>query len=153
MSIRLVINQEPLRLREVEAFVFGPELGSRLRAVDAAVLASDRPLELTEEVPVRGLGLRQWMTFKFPIRQVSGDYTPAESPLFELRCDLTDVGTMWIHCGRCFVAVVDKQKAGDEQDEGVYVWNWYGFGGTAGTGYTPRNKPAAAEVRRLLHEF
>lgn len=60
------------------------------------------------------------------IRQVSEGYTPAESPIFELRCNLTDADTMWIHCGSCFVAVVDKQKAGDEQDEGTYVWHRVG---------------------------
>jgi hypothetical protein len=34
--------------------------------------------------------------------------------------------------------------------DGVYVWNWYGFGGPGTTGYTPRGKPAEAEVRALL---
>ncbi len=34
--------------------------------------------------------------------------------------------------------------------DGVYVWNWYGFGGPGTTGYTPRGKPAAATVRQLL---
>lgn len=34
--------------------------------------------------------------------------------------------------------------------DGVYVWNWYGWGGPASVGYTPRKKPAAEEVRRLL---
>ncbi len=34
--------------------------------------------------------------------------------------------------------------------DGVYVWNWYGFGGPGTTSYTPRGKPAAAEVQRLL---
>ena len=60
------------------------------------------------------------------IRQVSGGYSPAEGPLLGLRCALADPGTMWIHCGSCFVAVVDKQKAGDGQDEGTYVWNRVG---------------------------
>jgi hypothetical protein len=36
---------------------------------------------------------------------------------------------------------------------GVYVWNWYGFGGPTSIGYTPRGKPAAAEVARLLREL
>ncbi len=60
------------------------------------------------------------------IRQVSDGYTPAEGPLLELRCNLADADTIWIHCGSCFVAVVDKQKAGDDQDEGTYVWNRVG---------------------------
>jgi hypothetical protein len=33
---------------------------------------------------------------------------------------------------------------------GYYVWNWYGYGGERSLGYTPRGKPAAAEVERLL---
>lgn len=34
--------------------------------------------------------------------------------------------------------------------EGVYIWNWYGWGGPESLGYVPRDKPAAAEVKRLL---
>jgi len=34
--------------------------------------------------------------------------------------------------------------------DGVYVWNWYGYGGLNTTSYTPRGKPAEAEVRSLL---
>jgi hypothetical protein len=37
--------------------------------------------------------------------------------------------------------------------EGVYVWNWYGYGGPTSTSYTPRGKPALEEVRRLLREM
>jgi hypothetical protein len=33
---------------------------------------------------------------------------------------------------------------------GLYVWNWYGWGGPGSISYTPRGKPAAEEVRRLL---
>jgi hypothetical protein len=36
---------------------------------------------------------------------------------------------------------------------GVYIWNWYGFGGPGSVGYTPRGKPALEEVRRLLREM
>jgi len=34
--------------------------------------------------------------------------------------------------------------------DGVYIWNWYGYGGLGTTSYTPRGKPAEAEVRALL---
>ncbi len=34
--------------------------------------------------------------------------------------------------------------------DGVYIWNWYGYGGPGTTSYTPRGKPAEAEVRALL---
>ncbi len=37
--------------------------------------------------------------------------------------------------------------------DGLYVWNWYGYGGTGGLGYTPRGKPAEVEVRALLSSF
>ena len=60
------------------------------------------------------------------IRQVTEGYTPVEGPILELRCDLSVSGTIWIHCGSCFVAVVDKLKTGAEQDEGSYVWNRMG---------------------------
>ena len=33
---------------------------------------------------------------------------------------------------------------------GLYVWNWYGFGGPDTVSYTPRGKPAAAEVKALM---
>jgi hypothetical protein len=34
--------------------------------------------------------------------------------------------------------------------DGLYIWNWYGYGGPDTTSYTPRGKPAEAEVRALL---
>jgi hypothetical protein len=36
---------------------------------------------------------------------------------------------------------------------GVYVWNWYGWGGAGTTSYTPRGKPAEQEVRQLLQDL
>lgn len=33
---------------------------------------------------------------------------------------------------------------------GLYVWNWYGFGGPETASYTPRGKPAAGEIKRLF---
>jgi hypothetical protein len=37
--------------------------------------------------------------------------------------------------------------------EGLYIWNWYGYGGPGTSGYTPRGKPALDEVERLLREM
>jgi hypothetical protein len=37
--------------------------------------------------------------------------------------------------------------------DGVYVWNWYGFGGPTSVGYTPRGKPAEVEVKLLLKDL
>jgi hypothetical protein len=34
--------------------------------------------------------------------------------------------------------------------DGVYIWNWYGYGGPETTGYTPRGKPAAQAIKQLL---
>jgi hypothetical protein len=34
--------------------------------------------------------------------------------------------------------------------DGLYVWNWYGFGGPGTIGYTPRGKPAESELRALF---
>jgi hypothetical protein len=36
---------------------------------------------------------------------------------------------------------------------GLYLWNWYGYGGPATTGYTPRGKPAVDVVRQILDEL
>jgi hypothetical protein len=37
--------------------------------------------------------------------------------------------------------------------EGLYIWNWYGHGGAASAGYTPRGKPAITEVKGILEEL
>jgi hypothetical protein len=37
--------------------------------------------------------------------------------------------------------------------DGLYIWNWYGYGGPTSTGYTPRGKPAREEVERLLRDL
>jgi len=37
--------------------------------------------------------------------------------------------------------------------DGVYIWNWYGFGGPTSAGYTPRGKPAEVEVKLLLQDL
>jgi hypothetical protein len=47
-------------------------------------------------------------------------------------------------CYRVFVSVWD----GAPSLEGVFFWNWYGFGGDRSRGYTPRGKPAAQEILR-----
>jgi Glycoside Hydrolase Family 113 len=47
-------------------------------------------------------------------------------------------------------AAFRRAWAGSDALDGVYVWNWYGYGGPATTGYTPRGKPAETEVRALL---
>ena len=36
---------------------------------------------------------------------------------------------------------------------GLYVWNWYGYGGPATTSYTPRGKPAAMTIKQILADL
>jgi hypothetical protein len=47
-------------------------------------------------------------------------------------------------------AAFRRAWAGSPVLDGLYVWNWYGYGGPGTTSYTPRGKPAEAEVRALL---
>jgi hypothetical protein len=47
-------------------------------------------------------------------------------------------------------AAFRRAWAGSPLLDGVYVWNWYGWGGPGTTSYTPRGKPAEQEVRQLL---
>jgi hypothetical protein len=37
--------------------------------------------------------------------------------------------------------------------DGIYVWNWYGYGGPTSIGYTPRGKPASDEIKQLLEDL
>jgi hypothetical protein len=36
---------------------------------------------------------------------------------------------------------------------GLYIWNWYGYGGPETTSYTPRGKPAVDVIRQILEEM
>jgi hypothetical protein len=47
---------------------------------------------------------------------------------------------------RCYAAF-RLAWSGSSILSGVYFWNWYGWGGAASRGYTPRGKPAADEIR------
>jgi hypothetical protein len=50
-------------------------------------------------------------------------------------------------------AAFRRAWAGAPLLDGLYVWNWYGWGGPTTTGYTPRGKPAEQEVRQLLGDL
>jgi hypothetical protein len=50
-------------------------------------------------------------------------------------------------------AAFRRAWAGSTALEGVYIWNWYGYGSAGTTGYTPRGKPAELEVRQLLQDL
>jgi hypothetical protein len=43
--------------------------------------------------------------------------------------------------------------AGKSRLAGLYVWNWYGYGGPATTSYSLRGKPAVDVVRQILDEM
>ncbi|MBK8013500.1 MAG: hypothetical protein IPK13_19360 [Deltaproteobacteria bacterium] len=48
---------------------------------------------------------------------------------------------------RAYAAFV-RVWSGTPELQGVYFWNWFGFGGKLDGGYTPRNKPAQAVIER-----
>jgi len=37
--------------------------------------------------------------------------------------------------------------------DGLYIWNWYGYGGQGTTGYTPRGKPAVDTIKQILTDL
>jgi hypothetical protein len=47
-------------------------------------------------------------------------------------------------------AAFRKVWTGAPSLDGVYIWNWYGYGGSGTIGYSPRGKPAEIEIRSLL---
>jgi hypothetical protein len=47
-------------------------------------------------------------------------------------------------------AAFRKVWTGASNLDGVYIWNWYGYGGSGTIGYSPRGKPAEIEIRALL---
>ena len=52
---------------------------------------------------------------------------------------------------RAYLAFI-RRFAGQPWLQGVYWWNWFGFGGSEDTNYTPRGKPAAALIRAWYTE-
>jgi hypothetical protein len=46
-----------------------------------------------------------------------------------------------------------SKEAAPAAIDGVYIWNWYGYGGPGSNGYTPRGKPAVDEIKALLQEL
>jgi hypothetical protein len=50
-------------------------------------------------------------------------------------------------------AAFRRAWAGEPQLEGVTVESWYGPGGSSSAGFTPRGKPAEAELKKLLESL
>jgi PAS domain S-box-containing protein len=88
------------------------EVAEQLRAHDLEVLTSNKPLEVLEQAPTPDKGMREWLSFKFPITDAAGqrflasmgiDVTErrrAEAQLLELqklaqeRARLADIGAI-----------------------------------------------------------
>jgi hypothetical protein len=64
------------------------------------------------------------------------DQTSSDTPAPRLQAELV----------RAFCDNAAEHPATD----GYFVWNWFGFGGADDTGFSPRGKPAAAELERCL---
>ncbi len=64
--------------------------------------------------------------------------------------DETSGGTPNLDEQRRAFAAFRRAWSGAASLDGLYIWNWYGFGGPGSVGYTPRGKPAEVEVRLLL---
>ncbi len=37
--------------------------------------------------------------------------------------------------------------------DGLYIWNWYGYGGPQTTSYTPRGKPALVTIKQIMADL
>jgi hypothetical protein len=73
------------------------------------------------------------------------------APWDEMAGGVPDVGEQM----RGFQAFRQAWTAGPDKSRmaGLYVWNWYGYGGPATTSYTPRGKPAVDVIRQILEEL
>ncbi len=103
------------------------EPGARLGALRARV---GRPILLTE------LGYRS-QARALPAPWDEGAATPVDEQALEAQ-------------RRGFAAFRAAMSPLPAWLDGVFVWNWYGWGGRGSAGYTPRGKPAQVEVERLL---
>lgn len=64
--------------------------------------------------------------------------------------DETPGGTPDLEEQRRAFAAFRRVWTGASSLDGIYIWNWYGYGGAGTIGYTPRGKPAELEARALL---
>lgn len=54
---------------------------------------------------------------------LADDYILESDEELSVECAIDAVRPMWVHCGSCFVAVVQKLPASSTDEEGEYVWN------------------------------
>lgn len=108
--------------REVDS----PGLREYLTTGDTPWLTDLRLALQADGLPLNNL---KQLADHIPRRWIAGlfdNFVPAADLVLPLRCKLDDPETIWIHCGSCFVAVVNKQKPGAAEDEGSFVWRRLG---------------------------
>lgn len=107
-----------------------------------------RALESAWRGPVRGLAALKARVRK-PLVVTEIGYpsivTAARYPWDETRKAPIDLALQ----ARLYDAFCDA-FAGKGVLDGVYFWNWFGFGGAKDSTYTPRGKPAASSMKRCL---
>lgn len=62
------------------------------------------------------------------IKMLADDYVLDGDNELSVECAINAAQPMWVHCGSCFVAVVQKLPASSEENEGEYVWSKLGAG-------------------------
>jgi len=125
------------KLREPDGPSDVPALTARWRSlrreIETSLAAYDKPFVFSE------LGYRSR----------SGS---TAAPWDEVKAGVPDVQEQ----ARAFEAFRAAWTAGGQAPSrlaGLYLWNWYGYGGPETTGYTPRGKPAVDVVRQILDEL
>lgn len=60
------------------------------------------------------------------IARLADDYVLDSDDELSVECAIDAAQPMWVHCGSCFVAVVQKLPASSTDNEGEYVWGKLG---------------------------
>lgn len=60
------------------------------------------------------------------IARLADDYVLESDDELSVECAIDAAQPMWVHCGSCFVAVVQKLPASSTDNEGEYVWGKIG---------------------------
>ncbi len=128
------LTPTPQVLAEAQEVLSRPEFSEiDGEALTAYLTIGDTPWrqELQQALQGAGVHLRHLRSLtdhvaRVWIRDLFAGYEADASTAIPLRCSFQDADTMWLHCGSCFVAVVGKQPAGAEEDEGEFLWRRLG---------------------------